>query len=189
MKTFKEILGTDYKDGMTAEQIEEMVCQRYEALVGSESKLKTSVSNANSEAANWKKKYQETLSEEEQKRIAQEEQMNTLIQERDALKKDKIISDHYANLVALGYDENLARETAQAMFENDFSKVFANQKTFLAGQSEKIKAEAMKKNPTPPAGDPKQITKAEFDKMTYSQMIELQKTNPALYNELIKKQN
>lgn len=186
MKTFKELLGNDYKEGLTAEQLEEMVCSRYEALVGSENKLKISVGNANSEAANWKKKYQETLTEEEQKRVARDEEYNTLIKERDTLKKDKTISEHYANLISLGYEESLAKETATAMYDNDYQKVFDNQKIFIANQSERIKAEAMKKNPTPPAGDPNKITKAEFEKMSYNQMVELQKTNPVLYNELTK---
>lgn len=186
MKTYKDILGTDFKEGMTAEEIEALICQRYKALVDSESKLKTSLTNANSDAANWKKKYQETLSEEEQKRIAQQEEYNALVKERDSLKKDKTISEHYANLIALGYDDALAKETASAMYDNDYQKVYDNQKVFIKAQNEKIKAEAMKKNPTPPAGDPKQVTKESFDKMTYSEMVELQKTNPALYAELTK---
>lgn len=186
MKTYKDILGTDYKDGMTAEEIEVAVCSHYKALVDSESKLKASLTNANSDAANWKKKYQETLSEEEQKRIAKQEEYDALVKERDSLKKDKTISEHYANLISLGYEDALARETATAMFDNDYQKVYDNQKIFLKAQNDKIRAEAMKKNPTPPAGDPKQVTKETFDNMTYSEMVELQKTNPALYAELTK---
>lgn len=193
MKSFKELLGDLFQENLTQAQIEELVLEKYATLLTSESKLKeseqtlkNSVTKANSECANWRKKYQDTLTEEEQKRIAKEEELTAIIQERDALKKEKAISEYYAQNLALGYDEELAKDTATAMYDNNFTKIFDNQKKFLATQTEKIKANIMKENPTPPAGNPKTITKDDFNKMSYSQLVELQKTNPALYNELLK---
>ena len=81
-----------------------------------------------SELSNTKKQLREKMSADEIKAKEDAEKMEELIKERDALLKEKTISGHKANYLALGYDEKLATETAEAMANGEIEKVFANQK-------------------------------------------------------------
>ena len=116
-------------------------------------RLKGAVSKANSEAAGWKKKHNELLTEDERKKQEDADALANMKQELDELRKDKTISEYKAKLIAQGYDEALASDTAQAMADGDTAKVFANQGKFLEDYAKKVKADAMKKTPKPPAGD------------------------------------
>lgn len=116
-------------------------------------RLKGAVSKANSEAASWKKKHNELLTEDERKKQEDADALADMKKELDELRKDKTISEFKAKLIAQGYDEALASDTAQAMADGDTDKVFANQGKFLEDYAKKVKADAMKKTPKPPAGD------------------------------------
>lgn len=108
---------------------------------------------AASEAASWKKKHNELLTEDERKKQEDADALANMKKELDELRKDKTISEFKAKLIAQGYDEALASDTAQAMADGDTAKVFANQGKFLEDYAKKVKADAMKKTPKPPAGD------------------------------------
>ena len=116
-------------------------------------RLKGAVSKANSEAAEWKKKHNELLTEDERKKQEDADALANMKKELDELRKDKTVSEFKAKLIAQGYDEALASDTAQAMADGDTAKVFANQGKFLEDYAKKVKADAMKKTPKPPAGD------------------------------------
>lgn len=105
-----------------------------------------------SDLAEWKKKHNALLSEEEQKKQANEEELTTLRKKVEEMEKEKLVSGHKAQFLALGYDEALAAETAQAMVDGDTTKVFTNQKKFLESHDKAYKAQLMGKTPTPPAG-------------------------------------
>ena len=108
---------------------------------------------AASDAASWKKKHNELLTEDERKKQEDADALANMKKELDELRKDKTISEFKAKLIAQGYDEALASDTAQAMADGDIAKVFANQGKFLEDYAKKVKADAMKKTPKPPAGD------------------------------------
>lgn len=108
---------------------------------------------AASDAASWKKKHNELLTEDERKKQEDADALANMKKELDELRKDKTISEFKAKLIAQGYDEALASDTAQAMADGDTAKVFANQGKFLEDYAKKVKADAMKKTPKPPAGD------------------------------------
>ena len=108
---------------------------------------------AASDAASWKKKHNELLTEDERKKQEDADALANMKKELDELRKDKTISEYKAKLIAQGYDEALASDTAQAMADGDTAKVFANQGKFLEDYAKKVKADAMKKTPKPPAGD------------------------------------
>ena len=108
---------------------------------------------AASDAASWKKKHNELLTEDERKKQEDADALANMKKELDELRKDKTVSEFKAKLIAQGYDEALASDTAQAMADGDTAKVFANQGKFLEDYAKKVKADAMKKTPKPPAGD------------------------------------
>ena len=116
-------------------------------------RLKKANDKLSSESAEWKRKHNALLSEEEKKKQEDADKLAQMEKELSDLRKDKTISEYKAKLIAQGYDEALASDTAQAMADGDTAKVFANQGKFLEDYAKKVKADAMKKTPKPPAGD------------------------------------
>lgn len=115
-------------------------------------KQKNALSKANSEAAEWKRKHNALLSEEEKKKQEDADKLAQMEQELADLRQGKTVSEYKAKFVAQGYDEALAEETAKALADGDSAKVFANQSKFLEEYAKKVKADAIKKTPKPGAG-------------------------------------
>lgn len=115
-------------------------------------KQKNALSKANSEAAEWKRKHNALLSEEEKKKQEDADKLAQMEQELADLRKGKTVSEYKAKFVAQGYDEALAEETAKALADGDSAKVFANQSKFLEEYAKKVKADAIKKTPKPGSG-------------------------------------
>lgn len=122
---------------------------------------------ATSDLAEWKRKHNALLSEEDKKKQESEEELTTLRKRVEEMEKEKLISGHKARFLALGYDETLADETAQAMANGETDKVFANQKKFLESHDKAYKAQLMGQNSIPPAG-----SSAGSGKTDYAKMIE-----------------
>ena len=140
-------------DGMTLEQ-------KVEALLGLEipdsaeiERLKASVSKANSEAANWKRKHNDLLSAEEQKKQEEAEKLQEIQDELATLRREKTMSDYVAKFVAQGYTPELASETAAALIDGKMDTVFNNQASFLKAFGEQIKADLQKGTPPPSSGN------------------------------------
>ncbi len=139
-----------------------------------------------SELAEWKRKHNALLSEEEQKKQANEEELTSLRQQVADMKKKELIAGHKAKFLAMGYDETLADSTAQAMADGDTDKVFANQKKFLETHDKSIKAELLGKTPKPPAGDKggDGMTIDKFRKLSPQERYEYSVNHPNEYKEL-----
>ena len=142
-----------YAEMSAEDKLKALEAFEYEDNATEVERLKSAVSKANSEAASWKKKHNELLTEDERKKQEDADALANMKKELDELRKDKTISEYKAKLIAQGYDEALASDTAQAMADGDTAKVFANQGKFLEDYAKKVKADAMKKTPKPPAGD------------------------------------
>ena len=66
-----------------------------------------------------------------------------------------------------GYDEKLARETAEALFDGNIEKVFENQQKANAAYEKKLRADLVKQDPKPSGaggGDEKKDEAIEFAK-------------------------
>ena len=153
MSYLSDLLGKAYKEGMTEDEISaalETVGQGNEAEVN---RLKAALSKANSEAADYKKQLRTKQTDDEAAAAAQKEEHDRLVQENADLKRSKALSERKAKLLAMGYDESLADETAAAMVDGDMDKVMANQSKYLEVQKKNIQADAMRKTPRPSAGD------------------------------------
>lgn len=142
-----------YEEMSAEDKLKALEAFEYEDNAAEVERLKGAVSKANSEAASWKKKHSELLTEDERKKQEDADALANMKKELDELRKDKTISEYKAKLIAQGYDEALAADTAQAMVDGDTAKVFANQGKFLEDYAKKVKADALKKTPKPPAGD------------------------------------
>lgn len=153
MSYLSDLLGKAYKEGMTEDEISaalETVGQGNEAEVN---RLKAALSKANSEAADYKKQLRTKQTDDEAAAAAKKEEHDRLVQENADLKRSMALSERKAKLLAMGYDESLADETAAAMVDGDMDKVMANQNKYLEVQKKNIQADAMRKTPRPAAGD------------------------------------
>ena len=183
----KDLLKDAYKEGMTLEEIET-------ALEGIElpadnsaevEKLKSALSKSNSEAADYKRQLKEKMTADEIKAKEDTEKQEKLQKDYDELVRKVAISDNKAKLLALGYDDALATETAEAMVNGESEKVFANQKKHLEAMEKKVRSEILKGTPKPDGGNGgKTITKEAFAQMNYSERAKLYEENPDVYNEL-----
>lgn len=102
-----------------------------------------------SELAEAKKKLTTTKSEGEEKNIQLQNELQELRTKVGQMEKEKTIATHTAKYIALGYDEKLAKDTATAMVEGEFEKVFANQRTFLNAHDNETKTTLLQGTPAP----------------------------------------
>ena len=142
-----------------------------------------------SELAQTKKKYQETLSEEERAKQLREEQYQQMMDELTSLKKEKALSDSVAQFMSLGYEESLAKSTAQAFVDGDMTKVFQYQKQHQEAIEKKIKTDLMKGTPEPKVGnEPKAMTKDDLKKMSPQERLAFAQSNPDVYKSIYTEQ-
>ena len=146
-------INTDGIDGyadMTPEQkVAALEAFEYDDNSAELERLKNANSKANSEAAEWKRKHNALLSEDEKKKAEIEENNRKILEELESLRKDKTISDYTARYIAMGYDKDLAAETAKAMAEGDMAKVFENGEKHKAALEKKIREDLINKTPKP----------------------------------------
>lgn len=146
-----DLLGKSFKEDMTIEDVSKAL----EALdLGEVGKLKKSLSDANTEAANLKRQLREKQSADERAANDQKEAFEKLTQENAELKRNIALTEKTAKFLAMGYDESLAKQTATAMVDGDMDTVIANQSVFLEAQKKTLEAGAMRNTPRPQGGEP-----------------------------------
>ena len=148
---------------------------------------KESLDKAAHDAAEWKKKYNAQLTEEEQKRQQLIEENESMKEKLATYERGKKISDFTAKFATQGYDAKLAADTAEAMADGDMEKVFANQQKFIDQLVADKKASDMKKTGRPGSvggGSPEAMTKEKFLKMSYADQIAYKDDHPNWANEL-----
>lgn len=114
-----------------------------------------------SELAAAKKQLRAKMNEDERKADELREAQESMEQELSALRKDKAISGHKAAFLGLGFDEQLADNSANALAENDFDAVFADLKKHTLGLEKSLRAKILKETPVPPAGDNKEAKEVD----------------------------
>ena len=102
-----------------------------------------------SELAEWKRKHNALLSEEEQKKIAHDEELAELRREVEENRKERTLTEYKAQFISMGYEEELAEETARASIEGDIGKVFSNHKKFLDAHDKALEQRLLAKTPRP----------------------------------------
>lgn len=127
-----------------------------------------------SELAEKKKQLQAKLTEDEAAKQKEQEEREELQSKYDKLLHENQVSKFKANLLAMGYDEKLADETAEAMANGETEKVFANQKKHLEAVEKRVRAEALKDTPKPTGdGDSKTMTLKKLREMTPAERLAL----------------
>lgn len=136
----------------------------YEDYAADVEKYKNQASKANSEAADWKRKHNALLTEDEKKKQENAEELENLRSQVAAMQKEKTIAGHKAHFLALGYAESLAEETAVALANGEADKVFLNQKKFLETHDKAFEADLLKNTPRPKAGSVGQVGALDYNK-------------------------
>jgi hypothetical protein len=116
---------------------------------------------------------------------AKEQELETMKGELDALRRESNISKNKAKLVAMGYEEALADETAEAMVDGDTEKVFANQKKHLSSVEKRVRAEILKSTPKPtPDGETNTMTLDKLRGMSATERLKYSQEHPDEYRQL-----
>ena len=183
----KELLKDAYKEGMTLEEVET-------ALEGIElptdnsaeiERLKSALSKSNSEAADFKKQLREKMTADELKAKEDAESREKLQNDYDELLKKVTISENKAQLLAIGYDDALATETAEAMVNGDLAKVFVNQKKHIEAVEKKVRSELTKNTPKAEGGNPNVgVTKEALLKMSSGERLKFSQEHPEEYKKI-----
>ena len=138
-----------------------------------------------SELADSKKQLREKMSADEIKAKEDAEKQEKLQSDYDALLKKVSISENKAKLLALGYEDKLAGDTAEAMVEGNLEKVFANQKKHLEGVEKKIREDVLRNTPKPEGGNSSStMTKEKFREMSAAERYEFSQKNPEEYKQI-----
>lgn len=146
---------------------------------------KSAFDKAASELAAAKKSLREKMSEDEAKAQKEAEERAALETRVKELEHERAVNGYMAAYTAMGYDEKLAKASAEALANGDTKTVFENQKAFHAAREKALRAEILKATPAPSAGAPTTgITKEAFDAMGYKERAALFNENPELYNQL-----
>lgn len=177
-----------YADMTPEQKLAALEAFEYEDNAEELEKQKNALSKANSEAAEWKRKHNALLTEDEKKKQEDAEKLAQMEQELSELRKAKTVSEYTAKFVAQGYEEALAEDTAKALADGDSAKVFANQNKFLEEYAKKVKADALKNTPKPPAGDgAKGMTLEKLRKLSDAEYNKFATEHPEEYKALYEK--
>ena len=102
-----------------------------------------------SELAGYKKQLREKQTEEEIAKAKEAEERETLLARVKELETEKLLNTYVNNYLGMGYEEKLAKATAQAMVDGKMDIVFANQKIHLENEKKAMRADLLKNTPTP----------------------------------------
>ena len=187
-----KILG--YADMSAEEKLKALEAFEIEDSSSEIENYKKMISKANSEAADWKRKHNALLSEEEKAKAEAEEERQRKENEFAEMQKrlndletEKTVALYQTKLVSMGYNSDLASSTAKALSEGKMNEVFANMAQHLDAKEKDLRASILKDTPTPNTGaTTDEITKEDFKKMGYAEKVKIFNENPELYNELSK---
>lgn len=157
---WKTLLGDAYADGMTDEECQAKFSELYVPKTSFDTALQNEKKDRDKlakENAEWKRKFRERQTEEERKAEELAEQQAKKDEEFNSMKRELSIMKMSKQYMGMGYDEELATETAAAFIDGDTETVFSNQKIFSDGLKKNIKAELMKEMPVPPSGNETKI--------------------------------
>ena len=149
-------------------------------------KLKAQVDTYSSEIAAHKKKEKERMSEDERIKAETEEEMAKLKKDYAELLEKSQLASYVAQYKALGYDDDLANDTAKATLKGNFEKVIANQMKFNEALEKRVKADVLKNTPHPEdngVGN-KAKTKEDLAKMTPQERFKFSQEHKEEYQKI-----
>ena len=137
-----------------------------------------------SDLAAAKKSLREKMSEDEAKAAKEAEERATLLARVEQLEHEKSVSTYTNAYLAMGYDEKLAKSSAEALAKGDMESVFKFQKTHAENREKALRTELLKNTPSPAPGKTEVgKTKEEFSRMTLAEKARFAEEHPDEYKE------
>lgn len=124
-------------------------------------KLKTSLSKANSEAAEYRRLLREKQTEAERAEADRAEREKALQDELASYRDKERISSYKAQLMSAGVDSETADLMAKSLPEGVADEYFLATKSFLDNQRQKLLTESINKQPGLSVGTPPTAAQAE----------------------------
>lgn len=167
--------------------VEELTKQIAE-LTGQLEKSKKALNVASSEAADWKKQFRATQDEATRVQAEKDEQFKALQDKLTAYERQTTVATHKANMIAMGYPEDLATKRADLLADGKIDEAMGVEKEFIEYYAKQLKAEGMRNTPSPVSGSAVKppVTKETFSKMSIRERSELLAKSPELYAEFTK---
>lgn len=138
-----------------------------------------------SEAADLGKKLRERMTEEETKAAEREAKFAEIMAEVEALRHEKLVGTYVTAYMAMGYDEKLAKSTAEAMAKGDTDMVLKNQKLHLENREKALRTELLMQTPSPAGGtSDTAMTKEKLRAMSPQERHEFSVNNPEEYKNI-----
>lgn len=138
-----------------------------------------------SELASVKKQLREKQTDEEAKAAERAAKEAEIMAELEALRHEKVVGTYITSYMAMGYDEKLAKATAEAMAKGDTETVFKNQKIHLENREKALRAELLMQTPDPAPGNPTDVmTKEKLRAMSPKERYEFSVKNPEEYKTI-----
>lgn len=148
----------NYADMSAEEKLAALEAYEFEAPAPAQSdadaKLKEALSRANSDAAEWKRKYRATLDDAKRAEEERAERDKERDEELATLRRERTVSHLETQYLAAGYSAELARSSAQAQADGDTATVLANQLRFIDETKKSLEAAALGKQPPITPGKP-----------------------------------
>lgn len=178
---------TDETGGKESKAAEVDYKAEFERLKDENEKLKKATTNASADVSRLKKELAARMSDDERTKAEQAEATAALQKELDMLRRDKSVSEHTASFLGIGFDNELAKASAEAITDGNTAALFENLKKFVVAHDKAINADAIRNTPKPSGSAVgEKVTKEQFDKMGYSERVKLFDSDPDLYKELSK---
>ena len=170
----------------TEPSLEELKAE-LERLKTENGKLKNANSNASADAAKWKKELRDSMDAKTRAEAETKELIDQLRADNEALKRNQTVAERTAAYIGVGFDAILAKQAAEASFDNKHDDFMTALKAFITAHDKALAADALRNTPRPGVGAVEQtVTKEQFDKMKYAERVKLFEEQPDLYHELNK---
>ena len=130
------------------------------------------------------------MTKKERERMTAEERERKEIEEIKAqnalLLKEREVANAERRFIQSGCDAELASEGAQALIDADYDGLFSVITKMLENKAASEKSALLKTMPKPQGGGSSStMTKEQFDRLNYKQLVELKEKDPETYNKFM----
>lgn len=138
-----------------------------------------------SEAASFKKQLREKQTAEEAQAERDKEEREALLARVEELEREKTMNVYISSYLGLGYDEKLAKSTAEALVKGDTETVFKNQKIYNEARENALRSELLDTTPAPVGGgNGGGMTLEKLRALSPKERYEFSQSNPEEYKTL-----
>lgn len=149
-------------------------------------RYKKATTNANSEAAEYKRKLKALEEKAKEGSSDTEKQIADLKEQIENLNREKLISQRTASFLNIGMNEDIANKCSEAFTNGDSEAFFKAMGSFITEHDKAFKAELLKSTPRPGSegGNPPEMTKEKLKSMSLEERMAYANEHPDEYNKI-----